>query len=148
MSKPKDNPETLKQAVAMITDVKPTDGPVTPAAGTDTALKELNEIDQARFPCSRQEAWNLVTNKNMPILRKLQEVDKLSQQTASMIDIFFLYAAEEGFEVKDGRVKFTVEEIVGWATARAQAKAIEAAAAKAGPTNGVATPPEMPPLVN
>jgi hypothetical protein len=148
MSNPKNDPETLKQATAMITDVKPTDGVVTPAAGTDAVLKEMNEIDQARFPCSRQEAWNLVTNKLMPLMRQLAETKKLAEQTASMIDIFFLYAAEEGLEVKDGRIKFTVEEVVGWATARAQQKAAEAAAAKATPTNGVGVPPEMPPMVN
>lgn len=96
----------------------------------DKVLKDHTEIEQANFPCSRQETWNLVTNKLMPLARRMQEIDQLSQKTAAIIDILFLFIKEEGLPVVDGRIKFTVEEMVGWATARAQIKA-EASAKEA-----------------
>ena len=64
------------------------------------------------YPCTRGEVANYLTNW----ANKFHAPDhKLLMQLAAMLDTMFIYFELEGAEIKDGRLKFTVDDLVKWA---------------------------------
>ena len=67
------------------------------------------------WPCTRKEVAQYVTNA---FATWHAPTNKLTMQTATVLDTLFLYAKVVGFEVKDGRVRFDVDDIAKWAAAQ------------------------------
>jgi hypothetical protein len=92
------------------------------AAPTDLAL-------EGDWPCTRKEVAQYVINA---FATWHAPTDKLGKQTAKVIDVFFMYAKVVGFELKDGRVRFDVEDIAKWAV---EQKTMMQAASDAAPVD-------------